>query len=205
MKRNDIINQSIAGARRGLLLLAAAMVLGGCGSSEGKEAEAAAVESSVEAEPETSAEVGTEEVENEAGETASADSSQKEADPRGIYESIGEAVELPSMMEGDDSFISNYYGINPADLESYVFASAEDATLADAIIIMEVKSQEAQENIVNALNTVIEQKCAEMENYLPEQFEIVAKSSVKTEGLYVYLVISKDAEKMEEVIQSALK
>ena len=122
-----------------------------------------------------------------------------------VYEAIDTATELPSMIEGDDDFISNYYGIDPADLEEYTFAEAEDATLASAVIIMKVKSEDAAERIVGSLNTVINQKAAEMQDYIPEQYEIVADSSVKTEGLYVYLVIAENADDIESVIQSALK
>ena len=137
------------------------------------------------------------------GETVS--ESVKDVSVQSVYEAVGAAVELPSMIEGDDNFISNYYGIDPADLEEYVFAEAEDATLASAVIIMKVKSEDAVERIVDSLNTVINQKSAEMQDYIPEQYEIVADSSVKTEGLYVYLVIAENAGDIESVIQSALK
>lgn len=122
-----------------------------------------------------------------------------------VYEAVEAAVELPAMVEGDDDFISNYYGIDPTDLEEYVFTEAEDATLASAVIIMKVKSGDAVERIVDSLNTVINQKAAEMQDYIPEQYEIVADSSVKTEGLYIYLVIAENAGDIESVIQSALK
>ncbi|RGY97819.1 DUF4358 domain-containing protein [Clostridium sp. AM58-1XD] len=166
-------------------------------AEESEESTEAAAEKTEESEP--AAEVAAEEAEPAAAEAVSG------VTPASIYKTIGEKVALPSMMEGDDSFISNYYGINPADLDGYVFASAEDATLADSIIIMKAKSEDSVSAIVGSLNTIIEQKSAEMENYLPEQYDIVAKSSVKTEGSYVYLVISKDAGDIESVIQSALK
>ena len=37
--------------------------------------------------------------------------SAKEVSVQDIYKSVGESMELPSMVEGDDDFISNYYGI----------------------------------------------------------------------------------------------
>ena len=164
-----------------VILLAAAALLGGCGGKSGETVSAKVTESAQE-------------------EAAAANVSVQS-----VYEAVGAAVELPSMIEGDDAFISNYYGIDPADLEEYIFAEAEDATLASAVIIMKVKSEDAAERIVNSLNTVISQKAAEMQDYIPEQYEIVADSSVKTEGLYVYLVIAENAGDIESVIQSALK
>ncbi len=131
--------------------------------------------------------------------------SAKEVSVQDIYKSVGESTELPSMVEGDDDFISNYYGIDPANLDSYVFASAEDATLATSVIIMKAKSEDAVAALESSLNTVKDQKAAEMQGYIPEQYDIVADSSVKTEGLYVYLVIAENAGDIEAVISAALQ
>lgn len=164
------------------LLLAAAVCLGGCGAkAEDTNAADSAPAQNVTAQEESA------------------------ADLRTIYESVGEAVELPSMVEGDDDYISNYYGIDSADLEEYVFAEAEDATLASCVIMMKAKDEAAAARVETALNTVLSQKAAEMQDYIPEQYDIVTDSSVKTEGLYVYLVISEDMDKIESTIQSALK
>lgn len=131
--------------------------------------------------------------------------SAKEVSVQDIYKSVGESTELPSMVEGDDDFISNYYGIDPANLDSYVFASAEDATLATSVIIIKAKSEDAVAALESSLNTVKDQKAAEMQGYIPEQYDIVADSSVKTEGLYVYLVIAENAGDIEAVISAALQ
>lgn len=139
------------------------------------------------------------------GEAATSTESAKEVSVQDIYKSIGESTELPSMVEGDDDFISNYYGIDPANLDSYVFASAEDATLATSVIIMKAKSEDAVAALEASLNTVKDQKAAEMQGYIPEQYDIVADSSVKTEGLYVYLVIAENAGDIESMISTALK
>ena len=229
MKKNITLHT----AKKGALILAATMILGGCGGTKEPET-TASEETTVEEATEETSEEATEEKESAESEeestgngeskeeesSESAESNESEAEsgdskeaakeeggvtPKSVYEAIEKEVELPAMIEGDDDFISNYYGINPADLDGYVFASAEDATLADSIIIMNAKSEEAVDHIVSALNTVIEQKSAEMENYLPEQYEIVAKSSVKTKGSCVYLVISNDADSIEAVIQAAIK
>lgn len=170
-----------------VILLATAALLGGCGGKSEETVSESVAES-----------------------TESKQESLQEADVadvsvQSVYEAVEAAVELPSMIKGDDAFISNYYGIDPADLDEYVFAEAEEATLASAVIIMKVKDEDAAERIVGSLNTVINQKAAEMQDYIPEQYEIVADSSVKTEGLYVYLVIAENAGDIESVIQSALK
>lgn len=200
-----------------VLLLGMSLVMAGCGNEGGKAGDTGA-ENAVESESSDAAgkteaadDVGTE---AEGGESAGADSqetadasdaSTKEMSVQEIYKSVEESVQLPSMVEGDDDFISNYYGIDPANLDSYVFASAEDATLATSVIIMKAKSEDAVGTLESSLNTVKDQKAAEMQGYIPEQYDIVADSSVKTEGLYVYLVIAEDAGDIESVISAAIK
>ena len=118
-----------------------------------------------------------------------------------IYEEITQKVELCSPVTMTDSFISNYYGIDPDKLEEYVFSMSEDATSAETIIIMKVRNEADKKSISPALETVRDEKSGEMKDYLPAQFEIVDKSSVKTEGSYVYLVISERADEIIRVIR----
>lgn len=188
-------------AKKAVLLLGIALVLAGCGGQSEKSQGTGPTGGRADSEN-AAATVDEAGGENPGG--AGEEKTQKAA-PEEIYRSIENSMELPSMMEGDDDFISNYYGIEPADLDSYVFASAEDATLATSVIIMKAKSEDVVEKLEASLNTVIEQKAAEMQGYIPEQYDIVADSSVKTEGLYVYLVIAENAGDIEAVISAAVK
>lgn len=194
------------------MILGLSLVLAGCGGEAGDSgaANTGSTESAGVAES-VGSEEGADTTESGAAESADSasdgetDEAAKEVSVQDIYKSVGESTQLPSMVEGDDDFISNYYGIDPANLDSYVFASAEDATLATSVIIMKAKSEDVVANLESALNTVKDQKAAEMQGYIPEQYDIVADSSVRTEGLYVYLVIAENAGDIESVISAALK
>ncbi len=121
-----------------------------------------------------------------------------------IYEEIKQSVGLYSPVEMADSFISNYYGVNPEKLEEYIFVMSEEATSAETIVIMKVKDEGDVEKIEAALQVVVDEKRGEMKDYLPEQFEIVDKSSVKTKGHYVYLVISESADVITGIIEKGI-
>lgn len=185
---------------RGLFacLAITAFVLGGCGKAAG-ETETQAV-SMKEDQP------GADEAAQEAGNEGGAEESKAEEakSVQDIYEEITQKVELCSPVTMTDSFISNYYGIDPDKLEEYVFSMSEDATSAETIIIMKVRNEADTEEISAALETVRDEKSGEMKDYLPAQFEIVDKSSVKTEGSYVYLVISEQADAIEKIIEAQL-
>lgn len=122
-----------------------------------------------------------------------------------IYTEIEGAVELPKMVVLNDNYIANYFGIDLETLEEYVFTNAEEVIYADTVIMMKAKTDTDKEVLKEALNTMVEHKKAELENYLPEQFKIVEKSEVQVKGDYVYLVISEKASDIEAVIAQYIK
>ena len=81
---------------------------------------------------------------------------------------------------------------------------SEDATSAETIIIMKAKDASNISSLSDCLQVVVDEKKNEMENYLPEQFAIVEKSSVKTKDNYVWLVISENADDINKIIEADL-
>jgi len=122
-----------------------------------------------------------------------------------IYTQMVENVEMPLMVRMDEDYITNYYGIDLSAFDEYVFAAAEDALLAENIILVKLKEGQSSEPVVTILEKIIKQKKAELESYLPEQFKIVEKSSVVTKGDYVVLIISSKKAELEAQLPEALK
>lgn len=121
-----------------------------------------------------------------------------------VYSEITETVSLKSPQCMDADFILNYYGIDTSALEEYVFSMSEDAAQAETIIIMKVENADDLEAITDCLQTIIDDKKMEMENYLPEQFAIVEKSRVQTKDNYIWLVISDSADAITDIIKNGL-
>lgn len=121
-----------------------------------------------------------------------------------IYTEISQAVSLNSPMLVPDDFIMNYYGIDVSTLDEYVFSMSEAAISAETVVILKAKDAGSTGALSASLQTVIDQKRSEMENYLPDQFQIVDKSSVQVKGSYVYLVISEQADAINQIIQADL-
>ncbi|MPN27684.1 hypothetical protein SDC9_175118 [bioreactor metagenome] len=87
----------------------------------------------------------------------------------------------------------------------YIFSTALEATLADTVIIFKAVDETARGQIVDKLNTYKNQIVAENKNYLPEQAAIVEDASVKSNGLYIYLVFSSNNDTLEKVIEKNIK
>lgn len=122
-----------------------------------------------------------------------------------IYGEISQTVALNSPMLVPDDFILNYYGIDVSTLDEYVFSMSEAAISAETVVILKARDGGDTAGLSASLQTVIDQKRSEMENYLPDQFQIVDKSSVQVQGNYVYLVISEQADAISRIIQADIQ
>lgn len=126
---------------------------------------------------------------------------QEAASVAEIYQEITETVTLASPVLMDEDFIMNYYGIDSALLEEYVFSLSEDAAQAETVIVMKARDAGDLEDLTACLQVVVDEKKNEMENYLPEQFAIVEKSRVQTRDCYLWLVISEQADAILDIIE----
>ena len=122
------------------------------------------------------------------------------AAPADIYSKV--TSYLPSMVSFDDSYISNYYGIDASQLDGYVFAAAEDVTQADTVVILKAKDASSVNTLSSQLATVKQQKEAELQDYNPTAYQVAAAGYVKTSGNYVYLIMSNNASAIDQVISA---
>lgn len=122
------------------------------------------------------------------------------AAPADIYSKL--TSYLPSMVSFDDSYISNYYGIDASQLDGYVFAASEDVTQADTVVILKAKDASSVSTLSSQLATVKQQKEAELQDYNPTAYQVAAAGFVKTSGNYVYLIMSGNASQIDQVISA---
>ena len=164
-------------------------------SAEAESKDEKAVKDETKAEEKTEAETKAEET--TAAETKAASTGAAPAD---IYSKV--TSYLPSMVSFDDSYISNYYGIDASQLDGYVFAAAEDVTQADTVVILKAKDASSVSTLSSQLATVKQQKEAELQDYNPTAYQVAAAGYVKTSGNYVYLIMSNNASAIDQVISA---
>ena len=164
-------------------------------SAEAESKDEKAVKDETKAEEKTEAETKAEET--TATETKAASTGAAPAD---IYSKV--TSYLPSMVSFDDSYISNYYGIDASQLDGYVFAAAEDVTQADTVVILKAKDASSVSTLSSQLAAVKQQKEAELQDYNPTAYQVAAAGYVKTSGNYVYLIMSNNASAIDQVISA---
>ncbi|MCR5119861.1 MAG: DUF4358 domain-containing protein [Lachnospiraceae bacterium] len=121
-----------------------------------------------------------------------------------IMEKVNASVTLPEMYTADDAYILNNYDIDPATLDSYAIEEALEVTQADKVIIIDPAEGTDPKEISDKLESFRQDKAMEMEDYLPEQYDVIAAASVKEKDGFVYLVISPEAEKIETLIEDSI-
>lgn len=163
--------------------------------AEAESKDEKAVKEETKAEEKTEAETKAEET--TAAETKAASTGAAPAD---IYSKV--TSYLPNMVSFDDSYISNYYGIDASQLDGYVFAAAEDVTQADTVVILKAKDTASVSTLSSQLATVKQQKEAELQDYNPTAYQVAATGYVKTSGNYVYLIMSNNASAIDQVISA---
>lgn len=128
----------------------------------------------------------------------------KEIDIPALWTSIEETVELPSMMELDDTTLKDVYGIDAADLESYVARIPLMNVHATEFFIAKVKDGK-----MDTVKEAIAKRQADLvtvwEQYLPEQYELVQNYKLETEGNYVLFCVSAQADEVVGLFQDAAK
>ena len=102
-------------------------------------------------------------------------------------------LDLPNLMELDDSTMSSLYGISASDLVSYKCYMPMMAVHATEFFVAEVKDGK-----MDTVKAGIAKRQADLQaqwsQYLPEQLELVENYKLVTHGNYVLFAISEQAD-----------
>ncbi len=129
-----------------------------------------------------------------------------EAEERGaldaLYEEITRGIQVPEMLQLKGDSLSIYLGLSPEDYKDGRFWVCSNNLKADEIWLVELESEEAAAQMLETARRRIEVKAQSYRNYVPEEYEIVARGIAVTRGRYTALFISPDAEAMREAFFS---
>lgn len=117
-----------------------------------------------------------------------------------MYSSIRQVL-VNDLMQMDSDNLLNTFGIDAADLESYIYFRSEDVMKADTLIVLKVSDASAVEDIKNKLKTVNDSKAQEYQSYAPEQYDILQRSIISDRNNYVYYVVAQNAAEISKIIE----
>jgi hypothetical protein len=112
---------------------------------------------------------------------------------------------LPDMFYPDEATMLNFLGINAEDCAKYKVAICAEGMRSDEIWLIEAKDEGALENLRQLAETRIQSKLDETVSYAPDQYVVVEKAQLLTNGLYLALFISPDVDAMKSGFEAAFQ
>ncbi len=122
-----------------------------------------------------------------------------------ITKEIEEAIDISEMKKGDINKLKKLYDIDEDEIEDFVLYVAPTNIKADEMAIIKVKDENNIESIKEKISTRISDQGSVFESYLPEEYFLIEKHVLKSNGNYVLLVVSKDATKVEGIFDNSFK
>lgn len=196
--------------KRCLIAALALVCLCGCNSSApaentSSESDESAVEITLGDEDSTPIEDAESADENENKEDGGEDGeSSSSGDLKAVYNEIASTVSLPDMVELNDRMLERKYGLTSETVADYAGGLDSSGVGQDEIVLIKAADESNVADIQNALQTYYDSKLAQQENYNPEEAEKIRNCSVETNGLYVTLIVSNDADQITEIVNNSL-
>lgn len=107
-------------------------------------------------------------------------------------------VEMPS------NLYAGVYQIDPAQFEEVLIYGAMINVSANEIIVIKAKDQNNLNQAVSALQNRKASQAKQYQNYLADQYELIQRGTVTTNGLYATLVIANQSSRALSAFQSAI-
>lgn len=120
------------------------------------------------------------------------------------WDAITAQIELPALEGLNDDFLSELYGIDPADLVDYVAQIPMMNVTATEFFLAQVKDGK-MDTVKAALQSRQATLEAEWQQYLPEQLELVKNYRLVTQGNYVMFCVSYEADAAVSIFNSTTK
>ena len=126
---------------------------------------------------------------------------EKNIDLNALYE--GYADRLPAMMVLDETTMLHFLGIRAEDCSEFVTAICMGGLEADEIWLIKAKDEKALESLKQLAESRMNAKLDETVSYNPEQYAIVQKGEILTNGLYLAFLVSPHVDSMKADFENA--
>ena len=125
-------------------------------------------------------------------------------DVKAVMADMLEQYPIQDGMELSESDLLNFYGIQAEQVDDFAASLAADGITANEIVLVKAKDEDSAAEVETKLQNRLDARRNELNGYLPDQYEIVEKSEVKRDGVYVRLIISPQQDALVELYNSYL-
>ena len=122
-----------------------------------------------------------------------------------VYSDLISEVTFPEMLSLDSDGLLSFVGIDSSLYTEAVACIPLTAVSGDMIFIIKVADDASAETVAQKLEGYRSSVLAQMNNYIPAEYDKINASSVETDGSFVWLVVSSDQEAAVASVRANLK
>ncbi len=127
----------------------------------------------------------------------------KDVELQNLYDSF--AGSLPDMLILDDAMRLNLLGVRDEYCNQVICSVVGFSLQADEIWLIEAADEEALSSLKTLAENRLRAKMEESSFYSPDQYAICEDGRIITNGLYLALIVSPDADAIEAAFKDAMK
>lgn len=132
-------------------------------------------------------------------------SAAKQADLGKVMTDMKAKLTNTEMMDLSAEDLMPNYGIETADVKQFAVRVDSTGVKGDEIVLAEGKDADAAKRIKEKLEARYKQKEIEMKDYLPEEYAMLKKCTVKQDGNYISMVVSPQYEDLNKIYYAAIQ
>ncbi|RRJ65890.1 DUF4358 domain-containing protein [Paenibacillus oralis] len=114
-----------------------------------------------------------------------------------VGERIRQAANLEKMKQGDAEKLQKLYHISSEDIADFVLYTASSNVRADELLVIRLKDEAQADRVTAKIEERIAAQSAKFKDYRPEQYYLLEKHVLKTNGRFILFAVSAGGEQME--------
>jgi hypothetical protein len=136
-----------------------------------------------------------------------ADNKKTEKNPQvlDIMSEIKKTMDVSEMTEVKEDKLKKLFDIDPNDIDEYGIYISSSNIEASEVGIIKVKDASAANGIKDKIEKRIQQQSSSFKDYLPDEYELLQNHVLKVKDKYIFYVVSKDADKIENTFDGFFK
>lgn len=138
--------------------------------------------------------------------TSATSTSSKGTSLNAVYDKMIADVKFPTeMLRMDDEYLEMQFGFTPDDFDEWIYAQGEDPLLAETVILIKTKEGVSADSVKTKFEEFISDQTTLLNDYVPDQGKVAAKSIVYTTGDYVCLLMSSQVAALKKIATEMIK
>lgn len=124
---------------------------------------------------------------------------KEEISVQSVMDEMLSQAEIQDPLVLSESDMLDFFGIKSENMSEFAAVTCANGISAQEIVLIKAVNEECAEIIEEKLENRLENRKAEFENYLPDQYDILTECEVEQEDVYVCMILHPEHEKLEKL------